>query len=105
MTKPKTPYRPPLKQLIAQGQRRKQALLVSWGKVDSDEITKLDVQYWLIFIIDLMHTCPVREADYVRSWNVHEKIARLKANDEWPPAPKRNKHLLPMFRRAYNWPY
>jgi hypothetical protein len=107
MTKPKTPYKPSLEQLIRAGQRKKQAYLVRWGLLDQGIVTQVELDYWMLFVTGLYGGRKQRMDDFINSYNVRGKIDDLKKAGKWPPQPQKNQDLIELFRMAYKdqWPY
>lgn len=106
MPRHKTIKKPCLATLIAAGQRKKEAHLVRMGCCFYD-VTQADIDYWLIFITNLYGGRPQRIKLYLHSYNVYGKISEFKRTGQWPPAPHKNKNMLPLFKMAYRdkWPY
>jgi hypothetical protein len=96
---------PDLARMIIARQARKNNILKCWGvPAKPDSVTQVELNYWLLFIVDAYSANEIRRNVYIADWDVRGKITRLKQAGKWPKPPERNLHFLDMFRLAYHFP-
>ena len=100
----KKPSKPNLAAMIASRRAQSAYYITRWGVNITHQVSQVEIDYWLLFIVDQYSASLSRRNFYVADFNVVGKIKHAKESGTWPLPVTRNQHFLPMFRLAYNFP-